>query len=97
MPCETVTVSGPSVTGEVEVTSFNVETGVNEIIVSYNVTNNSNVTQTVSFEVTLDGSRVDSTQFQNISPGRTLQDEVMVNTDVPQNEEMDFRVCVQKV
>lgn len=97
MPCETVTVEGPQITGDLEVTSFNVSTGVEQLTVDYEVTNNSNVRMTKSFEVTVDGDRVDSSQFQDVTEGTTLGNTVTVDVDVEAGESLDFDVCVEEV
>lgn len=92
MPCETVEVLGPRVSGEPEIVEFNVSTRTNEVIVEYTVDNKANVDAVPTIETTIDGSRIDRTTLDL----NTLQQDsvtVRANFDLQEGETQRPRVC----
>lgn len=93
MPCKTVTIDAPDVT-DISIKTMGANGGTNSGSVSYTLGNSGNTAGTVTVEVSVDGSSV-NTQSYTVYPGTNTSDTIGLSFDVSSTK--DVQVCASIV
>lgn len=97
MPCKTVTIRGPTITGDVTVSAPSLEPSENQVRIRYTVTNGKNVSDSATVVVKLDGKEVDKRTF-NLQAGESETNTITARGfNIPEGSGRNVEICTELV